>query len=152
MADLEPVKISKTKKIIIYSAIGLGIAVIAVVAINFFFRTTVIETTKKTITISDLSAISQKDASSLSLEPFIVVCDRNKDSAQKILIAEINLSFKPSNAPDIQGKMFDIRSQILESLQNTCPGFDKSETEKTLKTALAPYMIENVGISRFELK
>jgi len=150
MADLEPVKISKTKKIIIYSAIGLGIAVTAVFAINYFFRTTVIETTKKTITIKDLSAISEKDPSSLSLEPFIVVC--NKDSSHKILIAEINLSFKPSNAPDIKGKMFDIRSQILESLQNTCPGLDKTETEKTLEAALAPYMIENVGIGRFELK
>jgi|WetSurMetagenome_2_1015567.scaffolds.fasta_scaffold33693_4 flagellar basal body-associated protein FliL len=106
----------------------------------------------KNFTIKSVTVLPAQNDGTINLEPFIVVCRNKKLEKSKILIADIKLSFPPEKKPDVLARMFEIRSAILENLQNKGSSLRKDQMEISLNDSLKPYNIQKVTISRYDLK
>lgn len=110
------------------------------------------EPAEKNFTIKSVTVLPAQNNGTIALEPFIVVCRNKKTEESKILIADIRLSFLPEKRPDVLASMFEIRSAILENLQNKGSALRKDQVETLLKDSLKSYYVQNVTISRYDLK
>ena len=110
------------------------------------------EPVEKNFTIKSVTVLPAQNNGSIALEPFIVVCRNKNTEESKILIADIKLSFLPEKRPDILASMFEIRSAILENLQNKGASLRKDQVEILLNKSLKSYNIQKVTISRYDLK
>jgi flagellar basal body-associated protein FliL len=106
----------------------------------------------KNFTIKSVTVLPSQNNGTIALEPFIVVCRNKNTEESKILIADIKLSFLPEKRPDVLASMFDIRSAILENLQNKGSSLRKDQVEILLNDSLKSYNILKVTISRYDLK
>jgi hypothetical protein len=82
----------------------------------------------------------------------VVVCRDENPVKSKILIADIKLGFPPEQEPNIMARMFEIRSAILNKLQNEGSTLRKDQAEISLSKTLKSYNIEKVTITRYDLK
>jgi flagellar basal body-associated protein FliL len=110
------------------------------------------EPAEKNFTIKSVTVLPAQNDGTISLEPFIVVCRNKNTKESKILIADIKLSFLPEMKPDVLARMFEIRSSILENLQNKGSSLRKDQAENLLNNSLKSYDIQKVTISRYDLK
>jgi len=110
------------------------------------------EPANKDLTINSITVLPAQDNGTIALEPFVVVCRNEKPGKSKILIADIKLSFLPEQQPDVMARMFEIRSAILNKLQNEGSALRKDQAEITLNKTLKSYNIQKVTISRYDLK
>jgi flagellar basal body-associated protein FliL len=110
------------------------------------------EKAEKNFTIKSVTVLPAQNNGTIALEPFIVVCRNKNTEESKILIADISLSFPPEKKPDVLARMFEIRSAILENLQNKGLSFRPDQMEILLNDSLKSYNIRKVTISRYDLK
>jgi flagellar basal body-associated protein FliL len=106
----------------------------------------------KKFTLNSITVLPAEDDGTIALEPFVVVCRNENPEKSKILIAGIKLSFLPEQKPDVMARMFEIRSAILDKLQNEGSALRKEEAEISLNKTLKSYNIQKVIISRYDLK
>lgn len=110
------------------------------------------EPAEKNFTINSVTVLPAQDNGTITLEPFVVVCRDDNPVKSKILIADIKLGFPPEQEPDIMARMFEIRSAILNKLQNEGSALRKDQAEISLSKTLKSYNIEKVTITRYDLK
>jgi flagellar basal body-associated protein FliL len=110
------------------------------------------EPANKDLIINSITVLPAQDNGTIALEPFVVVCRNENPGKSKILIADIKLSFLPEQQPDVMARMFEIRSAILNKLQNEGSELRKDQAEITLNKTLKSYNIQKVTISRYDLK
>jgi hypothetical protein len=110
------------------------------------------EPVEKNFTIKSVTVLPAQNNGTIALEPFIVVCRNKNTEESKILIADIKLNFLPEKKPDVMARMFEIRSAILENLQNKGSALRKDQAEILLNNSLKSYNIQKVTISRYDLK
>ncbi len=110
------------------------------------------EPAEKNFTMKSITVLPAQSDSTIALEPFIVVCRNKNTEESKILIADIKLSFIPEKRPDVLASMFNIRSAILENLQNKGSSLRKDQMEILLNDSLKSYDIQKVTVSRYNLK
>ncbi len=110
------------------------------------------EPADKNLTINNITVLPAQDNGTIELEPFVVVCRNENPEKSKILIADIKLSFLPEQQSDVMARMFEIRSAILNKLQNEGSSLEKDQAEITLYKTLKSYKIQKVIISRYDLK
>ncbi len=110
------------------------------------------EPAEKNFTIKSVTVLPGQKSDTIALEPFIVVCRNKNTEVSKILIADIKLSFLPEKRPDVLASMFNIRSAILENLQNKGSSLRKDQVEILLSDSLKSYNIQKVTVSRYDLK
>lgn len=107
---------------------------------------------QKSFTIKSITVLPAQDNGTMALEPFVVVCKGKNPEKSKILIADISLAYNPELKADILARMFDIRSAILDKLQNEGSTLNKDTAEIELEKTLRPYNVQKVNISRYSLK
>ena len=110
------------------------------------------EPANQNFTINSVTILPAQDNGTIALEPFVVVCGNENPGKSKILIADIKLGFLPEQKPDVMARMFEIRSAILNKLQNECSALRKDQAEISLNEILKSYNIQKVTISRYDLK
>ena len=128
--------------------------VLAVTAMMSYFIISSLkkEPADKDLIINSVTVLPAQDNGTIALEPFVVVCRSENPGKSKILIADIKLSFLPEQKPDVMARMFEIRTAILNELQNKGSSLRKDQAEISLNKTLKSYNIQKVTISRYDLK
>jgi hypothetical protein len=146
-------KDNKTVNLRWYKPFIILLIIVATAIISFFIVGSLKkEPTVKNFNINSINVLPANNNNSITLEPFVVICRNENPEKSKILITDIKLGFPPERKPDVMARMFEIRSAILEKLQNEGSTLRKDQAEILLNKTLKSYNIKSVTISRYDLK
>jgi len=96
------------------------------------------------------AAAATVPADQLALEPFILTYAPLDKQHECVLIVRINLRIDPADKPNVQSRLYQIRSLIFESLAKNAALYEQADLRDILVRELRPMGIRDVSFANFE--
>jgi flagellar basal body-associated protein FliL len=145
-------KIPPPKRKIIIVSLAAGITAICLAAgayIALRAAKDVSEQVPVSYTNPPVTAVAPSD-SDILLDPFMVLYEPRNPHESGVLLAQISLQITPGTAPNIAGRLFDIRSLIYQRLAANAEIYTKNELAAMILGDLKNLQIKDVAFVQYE--
>ncbi|MEA3221953.1 MAG: hypothetical protein U9P49_02150 [Thermodesulfobacteriota bacterium] len=134
-------------KIIGFAGIGI-IVLLGAVFFLFLNKKDEVSTPQR---VSPYQKVQVIEEGEVLLDPFVILY-KQKDAHTGVLLAQVSLQGDPRYVSNIQSKMFEIRSLVLDRLTTNVQIYSKKEILDILEADLSDLGVRNVDFVQYQLR
>jgi pyruvate/2-oxoglutarate dehydrogenase complex dihydrolipoamide acyltransferase (E2) component len=143
-------KLLKHKKWLIIGLSAAAGLIIIIVTVTILLSRSDEEPAEPAAAPAPAPAVAPAPADQLTLEPFILSYKPLDKQHEGVLIARINLKIDPEDKPNVQSRIYQIRSLIFESLAKNAALYEQADLRDILARDLKPLGVRDVTFASFE--